>query len=60
MTTPPRQGDANRLKILLVLVSVFLLGGVTGAMLDGVYRLRGDHERRQQRGEHGERKDKIF
>ena len=36
----------TRLKIWLVLVGVFVLGGVTGAALDSVYRLRargGEH-----------------
>lgn len=41
----------TRLKMWLVLVGVFLLGGVTGAALDSLYRLRasggeGRHERR--------------
>ena len=47
MTTPR---GTTRLKILLVLLGVFALGGVTGALLDSVYRLRGDQERRQGRG----------
>ena len=47
MTTPR---GTTRLKILLVLLGVFALGGVTGALLDSVYRLRGDHEKRQGRG----------
>ncbi len=56
MTTPSaRRGGATRLKILLVLVGVFIPGGVTGALLDSVYRLRGDHERRQGRGGDGRR-----
>jgi Spy/CpxP family protein refolding chaperone len=61
MTTPPRRGS-NRLKILLVLVGVFLLGGVTGASLASFYRLRGDdHERHERRGGgRGNREDKIF
>lgn len=63
MTTPPRRGS-TRLKILLVLVGVFLLGGVTGASLASFYRLRGDggperHERRGGGGR-GNREDKIF
>lgn len=48
MTTPLPRG-MNRLKILLVLLVVFILGGVTGASLDSLYRLRG----RQDRGQHG-------
>lgn len=44
----------TRLKIWLVVVGVFLLGGVTGAALDSVYRLRASggeraHGRRGQR-----------
>ena len=35
----------TRLKIWLVVVGVFLLGGVTGAALDSVYRLRARGER---------------
>ncbi|MCA1566263.1 MAG: periplasmic heavy metal sensor [Acidobacteria bacterium] len=59
MTTPPR--GSTRLKILLVLVGVFLLGGVTGASLASFYRLRGDHGRPERRkGGGGKREDKIF
>lgn len=61
-TSPPAQGrrrGSARLKILLVLVGVFILGGVTGASLDSLYRLRGDrHE--GARGKGGDREDKIF
>lgn len=32
--------DRTRLKVWLVLVGVFLLGGVTGASLGGIYHLR--------------------
>ena len=44
----------TRLKIWLVVVGVFLLGGVTGAALDSVYRLRASggervHGKRGQR-----------
>ena len=39
MTTPLARGT-NRLKILLVLLVIFILGGVTGASLDSLYRLR--------------------
>ncbi|HJU56203.1 MAG TPA: hypothetical protein VJ715_16595 [Pyrinomonadaceae bacterium] len=43
----------TRLKIWLVIVGVFVLGGVTGASLDSVYRLKargdGGHERRDRR-----------
>ncbi|HJR06799.1 MAG TPA: periplasmic heavy metal sensor [Pyrinomonadaceae bacterium] len=41
----------TRLKILLVLVGVFLLGGVTGASLDSFYRLRGHTRSRGGRGD---------
>lgn len=58
MTTPPR--GSTRLKILLVLVGVFLLGGVTGASLASFYRLRDDHERPERRRGGGKREDKIF
>lgn len=57
MTTAPRR--AARLKILLVLVGVFLLGGVTGASLASFYRLRGQ-ERQERRGGRGNREDRIF
>ncbi|HEY0098888.1 MAG TPA: hypothetical protein VGB76_08030 [Pyrinomonadaceae bacterium] len=61
MTTSPaqeRRGSA-RLKILLVLLGVFILGGVTGASLDSLYRLRGrSHEGRQGRGHRG--RDDMF
>jgi Spy/CpxP family protein refolding chaperone len=43
----------TRLKMLLVVLGVFLLGGVTGVSLDSLYRMRaGGHERRE-RGERG-------
>ncbi|HVF87219.1 MAG TPA: hypothetical protein VM866_06505 [Pyrinomonadaceae bacterium] len=46
----------TRLKMWLVIVGVFVLGCVTGASLDGVYRLRGDgHQGRRER--HGQRGD---
>lgn len=52
---------STRLKILLVLVAVFVLGGVTGASLASFYRLRGGHERPEGRGGgRGKREDKIF
>ena len=47
----------TRLKILLVLVGVFLLGGVTGASLDSFYRLRGGGGRHSGGGD---KEDKIF
>ena len=40
----------TRLKILLVLLGVFLLGGVTGASLDSFYRLRGHTRGGEHRG----------
>jgi Spy/CpxP family protein refolding chaperone len=59
MTTLPR--GSTRLKILSVLVGVFLLGGVTGASLASLYRLRGDHGRSERRkGGGGKREDRIF
>jgi Spy/CpxP family protein refolding chaperone len=52
---------STRLKILLVLVGVFLLGGVTGASLASLYRLRDGSDRREGRGGgRGNREDKIF
>lgn len=49
----------TRLKIWLVIVGVFVLGGVTGAALDSVYRLKASsgerHERRDRRD-----KEKLF
>ena len=57
MTTPR---VTTRLKILLVLVGVFTLGGVTGAMLDSVYRSRGGYDGgRRARGDR-RGKDDIF
>lgn len=43
----------TRLKMWLVVLGVFLLGGVTGASLDSLYRLRADSNDRRERG--GER-----
>ena len=40
----------TRLKIWLVVVGVFLLGGVTGASLDSLYRLRAAGDARHERG----------
>jgi Spy/CpxP family protein refolding chaperone len=51
---------STRLKILLVLLGVFLLGGVTGASLASLYRMRGSHDRSEGRGGRGNREDKIF
>ena len=58
MTTSPRRGS-TRVKILLVLLGVFLLGGVTGASLASFYRLRGREHQGPRRGG-GTREDKIF
>jgi Spy/CpxP family protein refolding chaperone len=63
MTALPR--GSTRRKILLVLVGVFLLGGITGASLASLYRLRDSHEGQGRRGGGGgrgggNRKDKIF
>jgi Spy/CpxP family protein refolding chaperone len=59
MTTSPAQGQrgTTRLKILLVLVGVFLLGGVTGASLDSLYRLRGRPTEGRQDGKRRGRDD---
>jgi Spy/CpxP family protein refolding chaperone len=40
----------TRLKIWLVILGVFALGCVTGASLDGLYRLKSGHEREARRG----------
>ncbi len=40
----------TRLKIWLVVVGVFLLGGVTGASLDSLYRMRASGDGRHERG----------
>lgn len=49
----------TRLKIWLVVLGVFVLGGVTGAALDSVYRLKGGGERHERRGG-GRDKEKLF
>jgi Spy/CpxP family protein refolding chaperone len=59
MTTPPRSGS-TRLKILLVLLAVFVLGGVTGASLASFYRLGGDRGRPERHKGGGSREDRIF
>lgn len=41
---------ATRFKIWLMVAVVFALGCITGASLDGVYRLRAGNERRDVRG----------
>ncbi len=46
----------TRLKIWLVVVSIFLLGGVTGAALDSVYRLRARGERPPHGGRNNEKR----
>ncbi len=43
----------TRLKIWLVVLGVFVLGGVTGAALDSVYRLKASGERMGVHGPHG-------
>lgn len=48
----------TRLKIWLVVVGVFLLGGVTGAALDSLYRLRVSGDARHERN--GRRGDDVF
>lgn len=42
----------TRLKIWLVILGVFVLGCVTGASLDSVYRLRARSNERSERGRH--------
>ncbi len=59
MTTPLARGT-NRLKILLVLLVVFILGGVTGASLDSVYRMRAAGERHGGRGGGRRGKGDVF
>ncbi|MDT4953936.1 MAG: motif family protein [Acidobacteriota bacterium] len=51
----------TRLKIWLVVVGVFVLGGVTGASLDSLYRLRanGNGRAAEMRGERRNKED-IF
>jgi Spy/CpxP family protein refolding chaperone len=50
----------NRLKIWLVVVGVFVLGGVTGASLDSLYRLRASgNGRAEMRGER-RNKEEVF
>jgi Spy/CpxP family protein refolding chaperone len=48
----------TRLKIWLVVVGVFLLGGVTGASLDSLYRMRASGDGRHERG--GGRRGDVF
>lgn len=49
-----------RLKMWLVIVGVFVLGCVTGASLDGVYRSRaGDARQRMHRGGHDDKGDSF-
>ncbi len=42
--------SGTRLKVWLVLLGVFLLGSVTGAALDSVYRLRSSASQTKERG----------
>jgi Spy/CpxP family protein refolding chaperone len=50
----------TRLKIWLVVLGVFLLGCVTGASLDSLYRLRaGGRERSVERGRRGDIFEKL-
>ena len=50
----------TRLKISLVLLGVFVLGGVTGASLDRVYLFRGSYAHQGKRGGRGDKEDRIF
>jgi Spy/CpxP family protein refolding chaperone len=54
MTTRPN----TRLKIWLIVVGVFILGGVTGASLDSLYRLRASGNGRSGEMRGGERRSK--
>jgi Spy/CpxP family protein refolding chaperone len=47
----------TRLKIWLVVVGVFLLGGITGASLDSLYRMRASSNERQEGRRHGGKED---
>lgn len=49
----------TRLKIWLVLLGVFVLGSVTGAALDGVYRTRARSDRRDEHGGGHEREARF-
>jgi Spy/CpxP family protein refolding chaperone len=59
-TSPAQRRGTTRLKILLVLLGVFILGGVTGASLDSLYRLRGRHENGRQGGDRRGGRDNMF
>jgi Spy/CpxP family protein refolding chaperone len=60
-TSPAERRGTTRLKILLVLVGVFILGGVTGASLDSLYRLRGRRDGVRQGGDRrGGSRDDMF
>jgi uncharacterized membrane protein len=49
----------TRLKIWLVVVGVFILGGITGASLDSLYRLRASSNARQE-GRRRNGKEDVF
>ena len=46
----------NRSKILLIVIAVFVLGAITGASLDGVYRMHANNRTEA----HGTNKEKLF
>ena len=48
------------LKIWLVVVGVFVLGCVTGASLDSLYRMKAGNNERQERGGGRRHKENIF
>jgi periplasmic protein CpxP/Spy len=50
----------TRLKIWLVVIGVFLLGGVTGASLDSLYRLRAAGDARHERIGRRDRDDRVL
>ena len=49
----------TRLKIWLVIVGVFLLGAVTGASLDSLYRMRARGDGRQEQRGRPDKKDRF-
>ncbi len=46
----------NRLKILLIVIAVFVLGAITGASLDGAYRMHANNRAEAT----GTNKEKLF
>lgn len=50
----------TRLKIWLVVVGVFVLGCVTGASLDSLYRMKASNDERHEKGGGRRHKENIF